>query len=248
MSIADEVRRYWDVDSVGYDDVPHHHPTSAGEVAAWTAALADLLPPSPSRVLDCGAGTGFLSLMAARLGHRVTALDLSAGMLERLRTKATAVGLDIEVIEGPAEQPPAGPFDAVIERHLLWTLPDPVATLRAWRGVAPTGRLVLFEGSWGATDPLERLRRRAQDRIIRVVSKGPRPSGHHAEYPDSLREAMPLGAGTTPEALAAAASDAGWAVPRMRRLRDVEWAMSLGLPLPERLLGVAPRFAIIAGS
>jgi hypothetical protein len=37
-------------------------------------------------------------------------------------------------------------------------------------------------------------------------------------------------------------------VPRMRRLRDVEWAMSLGLPLPERLLGVAPRFAIIAGS
>jgi hypothetical protein len=59
---------------------------------------------------------------------------------------------------------------------------------------------------------------------------------------------MPLGSGTTPEALAAVASDAGWAAPRLRRLRDVEWAMSLGLHLPERLLGVAPRFAIIAGS
>jgi hypothetical protein len=59
---------------------------------------------------------------------------------------------------------------------------------------------------------------------------------------------MPLGSGTTPEALAAVAADAGWASPRLHRLRDVEWAMALGLDLPERLLGVAPRFAIVAGS
>jgi SAM-dependent methyltransferase len=248
VSIAEEVRRYWDEDSVTYDDAPDHHPTSAGQVAAWAAALADLLPPVPSRVLDCGAGTGFLSLMAARLGHRVTALDLSTGMLERLRSKAKADDLDIEVIEGPAEEPPPGHFDAVMERHLVWTLPDPVATLRAWREVAPNGRLVLLEGLWGTADPLERLRRGAQDLLIRVVSMRPRPSGHHAEYPRSLREAMALGSGTTPDALAAVAAEAGWATPRLHRLRNVEWAMALNLPLPERLLGVAPRFAIVAGS
>jgi len=56
-SVADEVRRYWDADSVVYDDVPNHHPTGAAELAAWMAALSDLLPPAPSRVLDCGAGT-----------------------------------------------------------------------------------------------------------------------------------------------------------------------------------------------
>jgi SAM-dependent methyltransferase len=250
MSVADEVRRYWNADSAVYDDVPHHHPTGAAEQAAWAAALADLLPPRPSRVLDCGAGTGFLSIIAARLGHQVTAVDLSPGMLAHLTAKAQACGVEVQVVEGGAEHPPEGPFDVVMERHLLWTLPDPVAALRAWRAAAPSGRLILIEGTWGA-DPLERLRRRAQDLIVRVSSAAtgapPRP-GHHADYPEALRAAMPLGGGTTPEALAAMVEHAGWPAPRLRRLRDVEWASTLSLPLPERLLGASPRFAIVAGT
>jgi SAM-dependent methyltransferase len=251
MSVADEVRRYWDEDSAVYDDVPHHHPTDVAEQAAWSAALRDLLPPPPARILDCGAGTGFLSIAAARLGHRVTALDLSPGMLQRLREKAAAGGLAVDVVEGPAEEPPPGEFDAIIERHLTWTLPDPAATLRAWRKVAPTGRLVLFEGLWGAADPMERLRRRARG----VLARGPwtggsslQRGGHHAEYPTSLRELMPLGGGTTPAALVALVVEAGWAAPRLHRLRDIEWASALGLGFPGRILGVPPRFAVVAGS
>jgi SAM-dependent methyltransferase len=251
MSVTDETRRYWDADSAVYDDVPGHHPTSAAEQAAWTAALVGLLPPPPCRVLDCGAGTGFLSIAAARLGHRVTAVDLSPEMLKRLSAKAEASGLEIEVVEGPAEQPPSGGFDAVMERHLMWALPDPGATLRAWREVAPSGRLVLFEGIWGTIDPIERLRRAAQGLLARAVSAGKgtaRRSGHHAEYPPELREAMPLGSGTTPDALATLVRDAGWPAPRLQRLRDVEWASALSLPLPQRLLGAAPRFAVLAGA
>jgi SAM-dependent methyltransferase len=251
MSVADEVRRYWDEDSVVYDDVPHHHPTDVAEQAAWSAALQDLLPPPPARVLDCGAGTGFLSLAAARLGHQVTALDLSPGMLDRLRKKAAAGGLSVEIVEGPAEEPPSGGFDAVIERHLTWTLPDPARTLRAWRTAAPAGRLVLFEGLWGAADPLDRLRRRARAMLARRPPMGGSSNqrgGHHAEYPASLREAMPLGGGTTPAALAALVVDAGWPAPRLYRLRDIEWASTLGLGLPGRILGVPPRFAVVAGS
>ena len=250
MSFADEVRHYWDADSVVYDDVPYHHPTGAGEQAAWTAALSELLPPPPSRVLDCGAGTGFLSIAAARLGHRVTAVDLSPGMLQRLRAKAEAGGLEVEVIEGPAEQPPRGDFDAVIERHLLWTVTDPVATLRAWLDVAPMGRLILFEGIWRTADPLERVRAGVRGMVGWARSAGghPRHGGHHAEYPRALREAMPLGAGTTPAALAAVAAEAGWSTPRLRRLRDIEWASTLELSLLERAVGVPARFAIIAGT
>src|SRR5579863_10107161 len=133
MAILDEIQRYWDDDASTYDDAPGHHPTSPAEQAAWTAALATLLPPAPARILDCGAGTGFLSLIAARLGHRVTALDLSLGMLAKLSAAATAEDLDITAVMGPAHEPPSGPetpggpagFDVVIERHLLWTLPDP---------------------------------------------------------------------------------------------------------------------------
>jgi hypothetical protein len=41
--------------------------------------------------------------------------------------------------------------------------------------------------------------------------------------------------------------EAGWANPRLVRLRDVEWATSLDMDPVERLLGVAPRFAVVAG-
>lgn len=45
-------------------------------------------------VLDVGCGTGALALPLARAGHEVTGIDFSAGMLERLRRRATEDGLD----------------------------------------------------------------------------------------------------------------------------------------------------------
>jgi SAM-dependent methyltransferase len=246
VTFTDEVRRYWDDDSEGYDGAPHHHPTDPAELAAWSAALAGALPAPPAEVLDCGAGTGFLSLIAARLGHRVTALDLSTRMLERLQHKASSEGLEVRVVAGPAEEPPSGPFDSVIERHLLWTLPDPVGALRAWRGAAPGGRLVLVEGLWGRVDPAESLRGRARELL--AAARHQRESGHHAPYPLELRTAMPFGEGTTPSQLAEAVTTAGWRAPRLFRLRDVEWAATVQLPLPERLLGVSPRFLLTAAA
>ncbi len=249
MALMDDIRQYWDADAPTYDLSPRHRPQDPVVQAAWTAALERLLPPAPATVLDCGAGTGFLSLMAARLGHRVTALDLSPGMLERLEAAATAEGLTVELVVGPADQPPAG-FDAVMERHLLWTLPEPGAALAAWRAAAPDGRLVLLESLWGSVDPAERLRS-----VVRsAVRRGRRPLGggeeqpeHHAPYSSAMQEALPLGTGTTPARLIELAVAAGWTTPRLERLADVEWAERQGLPVAERLIGVTPRFAITAG-
>ena len=244
MSAPDPIRSYWDADAPTYDQTPAHRPTSAGEMAAWSTALARLLPEPPARVLDCGAGTGFISLIAARLGHKVTALDLSPGMLGRLRDRATEEGLGIEIVEGPAEWPPAGPFDAVVERHLLWTLPDPVGTLRAWRRVAPSGRLVLIEGVWGDADRGEALK--AAGRSLLRRARGGHPD-HHSRYDPSVLATLPMGRGTPPGRVVEAVAASGWPDPWLERLHDVEWAATVGLPLPERLLGVAPRFAVTAG-
>jgi len=242
MAILDEIRRFWDDDAATYDDAPGHRPTSPSVCATWTAALAAALPPAPARVLDCGAGTGFLSLIAARLGHHVTALDLSASMLDRLRAAAAAEGLDVAVVHAPAHEVPAG-FDAVMERHLLWTLPDPGAALRAWRGAAPGGRLVAVESLWGDADVLEALRGRVRDRLRRWRGAAP---DHHGPYPGAARAALPLGTGTHPRAVAELVAGAGWRNVRLVRLRDVEWAGRLELGLPERLVGVTPRFAVVA--
>lgn len=241
--MIDDIRQYWDEDAATYDNSQQHRPTDPTVHAAWTAALESALPAAPARVLDCGAGTGFLSLVAASLGHQVTALDLSPGMLDRLRTRAAAAGLDVETVIGPATDPPAGRFDAVVERHLLWTLPDPAAALAAWRSAAPNGRLVLVESLWGEVDPLEEVRATAKRLLHRLRQT---PPEHHAEYTPELRRSLPLGSGTHPGTLATMVADAGWRTPRLRRLRDVEWAERMALPFPERLVGVTPRFVVVA--
>ena len=242
MTLLDDIRRFWDDDAATYDRSPGHRPRSPAVIAAWTAALEHLLPPAPARVLDCGAGTGFLSLNAARLGHRVTALDLSPHMLDRLQASAAAEGLSVEVVTGPADEPPSG-FDAVIERHLLWTLPDPVGALRAWRAAADHGRLVVFESVWGRVDPVEAFRSRGRDWLRRRRAG---PPDHHGPYPDAVRAALPLGSGTHPRAVASMVTEAGWANPRLARLRDIEWAATLDMDPFERLFGATPRFAVTA--
>jgi SAM-dependent methyltransferase len=217
--------------------------TSPAVVAAWTSAMANLLGPTPARVLDCGAGTGFLSLVAARLGHVVTALDISGNMLERLARTAGGEHLDVSVVEAPAAEPPPGPFDVVMERHLLWTLPDPATALRAWLTVAPAGRLVLVESLWGRADLVETLRGSAR-RLLRRVRGD--PPDHHASYTPVMRAALPLGTGPAPRSFVQLARETGWENVRLERLRDVEWAMRSELGPIERAIGVSPRFAVVA--
>jgi len=243
--LTDAVRAYWDADAATYDQSSDHgwDVLAPAVRAAWNAALHRLLPRG-ARVLDAGAGTGFLALAAARLGHPVTALDLSAGMLARLADAAAGEGLAVEIVQAPADRPPPGPFDAVVERHLLWTLPDPAAALAAWRSVAPAGRLVLFEGLWGAADPVEARKARAREGLRRLRRQ---PDHHHATYDPAVRRALPLAGGAHPDRLVELVEAAGWGPARLERLHDVEWAMLLGQPPAARLLGATPRFAVVAG-
>lgn len=236
------IRQFWDLDAATYDRAVGHRPRHRAERAAWLGALERLLPPAPADVLDCGAGTGFLSLMAARLGHRVTAVDLSEKMLDQLRRSADQERLDLSVVVGPADRPP-GVYDAIIERHLLWTLPDPVSTLRAWRRAAPQGRVVLIGSTWGSPDPVERARAGVRDGLRRWRRVAP---DHHARYPDELQSRLPLGAGAPPEEVIEVLEVAGWRNARLERLRDVEWAATLHRSVVDRMVGVAPRFAVWA--
>ncbi|MFN2292030.1 MAG: corrinoid protein-associated methyltransferase CpaM [Anaerolineae bacterium] len=49
--------------------------------------------PADAEVLDLGCGTGALAVRLARQGARVTAIDISAGMLEQAATRVQAEGL-----------------------------------------------------------------------------------------------------------------------------------------------------------
>jgi ubiquinone/menaquinone biosynthesis C-methylase UbiE len=242
--VHERIRAFWDRDSATYDRSAEHAVADPVDAAAWRQALHDALPPPPARVLDIGAGTGALSLLAAELGHDVTAVDMSEGMLTRAKEKASARGLEVHFAVGSASEPPPGPFDAVIERHVVWTLPDPAETLAAWRRVVSSGgRLVLFEGIFGRTDAISRLQVVTASLARRAMRV---PDHHHAPYPEDVLARLPLASLPSPEPLVAFLYEAGWRAVRLRRLRDVEWAARLRARWPLGALEHVRRYMLTA--
>ncbi|USQ87448.1 class I SAM-dependent methyltransferase [Streptomyces phaeoluteigriseus] len=149
------VRVDWDARAASFDEEPDHGLRAPDVRAAWADRLRDWLPDRPGDLLDLGCGTGSLSLLAAEGGHRVTGVDLSPAMVDRARNKLA--GRNAVFLVGDAAAPPVGEerFDAVLVRHVLWTLPDPGRALRHWRDLLrPGGRLVLVEGVWGTVSPV----------------------------------------------------------------------------------------------
>lgn len=74
-------------------------------------------------ILDVGAGTGRTSVVLAKMGAEVTALDVSEEMLKELKNKNSK----IEIVVGDAESLPFPDksFDAVVAAFLIVHLKDP---------------------------------------------------------------------------------------------------------------------------
>lgn len=95
----------------------------AGDYPDVAATIEDVSPVAVRAVgagagddlLDVATGTGNTALAAARLGARVTGLDIVPGLLDVARERAAAEGLEIEYVEGDAAALPfaASSFDRV---------------------------------------------------------------------------------------------------------------------------------------
>ncbi|MGZ4544026.1 MAG: class I SAM-dependent methyltransferase [Blastococcus sp.] len=141
----------WDDSAATFDDEADHGLRDPRVRAAWAALLVPLMPEAPATVVDLGCGTGSLAVLLAGAGHRVRGLDSSPRMLEIARAKSAAAGVDVELLEGNAADPPfeAASADVVLCRHVLWALDDRDAVMARWvRLLRPGGRLVLIEGVW----------------------------------------------------------------------------------------------------
>lgn len=145
------VRQHWDGRAATFDDEPQHGIHGDDQRERWLTLLDEWTGDPAGQTLDVGCGTGVVSLLLAELGHDVVGLDAAPAMLDRARQKAVETGRDVALALGDATQ--LGLRDdaaaLLVERHLLWTLPDPTATIGEWRRVVePGGRIVLFEGKW----------------------------------------------------------------------------------------------------
>lgn len=143
---------YWDDLASSFDDEPDHGLHDPQVLETWTDFLRASIPYARSDILDIGCGTGSLSVVLAGLGHHVTGIDWSAAMISLARTKAAALGLQVEfhVMDAASPRLPPEQFNAIVCRHLLWALPEPGQVLEQWAGLLkPEGRLILIEGYWG---------------------------------------------------------------------------------------------------
>jgi len=100
--------------------------------------------------LEIGSGTGYFSLNLAQMGviERLTATDISPGMLDRLSTTATELGLDAETAVTEAEELPFEDesFDLVFGHAVLHHIPDLERAFAEFRRVLRPGGAIAFCG------------------------------------------------------------------------------------------------------
>jgi len=148
--IKHRIRAYWDTQAKEYDG-DRHREHSFKQKGHWQSLLREGLGETPLDVVDLGTGTGAIALLLAEMGHRVTGMDLSLEMLSVASRDAEARSLPVDFQVGDAEETglPDASFDAVVSRHLLWTLPHPFQALEEWtRLLRPGGILLILDGDW----------------------------------------------------------------------------------------------------
>ena len=126
-------------------------------------------------------------------------------------------------------------------RLLLWTLPDPAATLRIWRHAVSDGTLLAFEGLSGGR--LGAFRRQANDLVRRWQGL---PPEHHRPYPPEL--SAHLRSATGPEALITSIEQAGWQGAELMPLDAVKFARRLRQRRLRPLLGVTQEYVMTGRS
>jgi pimeloyl-ACP methyl ester carboxylesterase/ubiquinone/menaquinone biosynthesis C-methylase UbiE len=142
-SQQEKSRTAWDEIAAGYD-------TTITRTHMWLASegLRRAGLRNGMQFLDVAAGSGALSIPAARLGAQVLAVDQSPVMLELLTARARKEGLNIEtrVMDGHALDLPDGSFDMVGSQFGVMLFPDMPKGIREMALVAKPGGCVLVHG------------------------------------------------------------------------------------------------------
>lgn len=137
----EQIRNAWESLAPGYDEFMTPENLRHGEDVLRPLALRP-----GARFLDMAAGSGALSIPAARRGVEVVATDIAPTMLERLIARARAEGLsnvEARVMDGRALTFADDTFDVSASQHGVTMLPDLDAGLTEMVRVTKPGGTVL---------------------------------------------------------------------------------------------------------
>jgi len=133
----------WDAIAAGYDEF-----VAPGEESFALDALRLVGLRAGEYFLDVAAGTGGLTLPAARLGASVIATDFSPAMIERFERRVQAEGLTAaegRVMDAHALSFDDDTFDVTGSQFGVMLVPDQIGALREMvRVTKPAGRVLLI--------------------------------------------------------------------------------------------------------
>ncbi len=141
MVTPEQTQKSWDNIATDY----HEYVTAQNMTLAEIALKQVDLQPG-MRVLDVAAGSGALSIPAARLGAQVVATDISPVMVEQLVAQAQAEGLsnlEGRVMDGQALDLADERFDVAASQFGVMLFPDLPLGLREMARVTRSGGRVL---------------------------------------------------------------------------------------------------------
>lgn len=145
-----QIGQYWDTRAKGYS-LTIHEQLKNPVCEDFRCLLRNSAPVGEVlSCLDIGCGPGFFSILLAREGYAVTAVDYSEGMLEQARRNFAEAGVEVATKQGDAQDLPFanGSFDYIVSRNLVWNLENPVDAYREWlRLLKPGGRLLVVDAN-----------------------------------------------------------------------------------------------------
>ena len=148
---TEQIRGAWDALAGGFDRFVTPETMALGEEVVRRIGLRP-----GTRVLDVAAGSGALSIPAARAGADVVATDLAPAMIERLDARARAEGLSSlrgRVMDGQALDLDADTFEVAVSMNGVSLFPDMARGLAELvRVTRPGGRVVIV-----AFGPIEKV-------------------------------------------------------------------------------------------
>jgi ubiquinone/menaquinone biosynthesis C-methylase UbiE len=143
MRTPEQARAAWDQIAAGYDQFVTPSHLSLAEDALQRVDLR-----TGMRFLDVAAGTGALSIPAARLGAQVTATDISPTMVARLNQRAREAGLANihgRVMDAHDLDLEDDAFDIAASQYGVMLVPDLPRALREMvRVTRPGGRVLVI--------------------------------------------------------------------------------------------------------
>lgn len=149
--IEHQIIEYWDKRAVSYTDVIKKNLEDTWE-EKWANELTKHFPQNNVlSILDIGTGPGFYSIILAKRGFKITAIDSSEEMLNEAKFNAGKLAENIQYFNMNAQRLdfPSNSFDAIVTRNLTWNLPEPSLAYSEWyRVLKPNGVLLNFDANW----------------------------------------------------------------------------------------------------